>query len=313
MLNVLDIYKISQKKAIEADPRGKAGVVRSLKIQKKKYDSLPEKDKNIFDKERLTNPYMDSRICYDSGKPIKKIMVGIDISTSEVLLADKLGVDLIISHHPLGNALANLDKVMHLQADLLHATADLPINVAEAVMRKRARILRREIHPINHHKAVDSAKILKISLMTAHTATDNLVWKFIDDLMSKKKPETVSDVVDILQKIPEYQEGIKRGEGPEIFSGEPYNRVGKLVSSEFTGGTEPGKELYEHLSKVGVGTVVGMHMGEDSRGEAEKYHINVVIAGHISSDSLGMNLLLDEIEKMGAKIIPCSGFIRIKR
>jgi hypothetical protein len=40
----------------------------------------------------------------------------------------------------------------------------------------------------------------------------------------------------------------------------------------------------------------------------------VVIAGHISSDTLGLNLLLDEIEKEEKlKIINCSGFRRIRR
>jgi len=41
--------------------------------------------------------------------------------------------------------------------------------------------------------------------------------------------------------------------------------------------------------------------------------LNVVIPGHISSDSLGVNLFLDELEKRGIKIIPCSGLIRVSR
>ncbi|HPM39035.1 MAG TPA: NGG1p interacting factor NIF3, partial [Candidatus Pacearchaeota archaeon] len=49
------------------------------------------------------------------------------------------------------------------------------------------------------------------------------------------------------------------------------------------------------------------------RKEAEASHINIVIAGHISSDSLGMNLFLDELEKKGIEIIPFSGLTRIKR
>ena len=56
-----------------------------------------------------------------------------------------------------------------------------------------------------------------------------------------------------------------------------------------------------------------MHMSEEHKKKAEKYHINVVIAGHIASDSLGMNLLLDEIEKKGVKVIPVSGLTRVKR
>jgi hypothetical protein len=43
-------------------------------------------------------------------------------------------------------------------------------------------------------------------------------------------------------------------------------------------------------------------------------NLNVVIAGHISSDNLGLNLLLDRIEKEESlQIIGCSGFNRIKR
>ena len=40
-----------------------------------------------------------------------------------------------------------------------------------------------------------------------------------------------------------------------------------------------------------VGTVIGMHMREEHCKIAEQHHMNVVIAGHISSDSIGMNIL----------------------
>jgi hypothetical protein len=56
-----------------------------------------------------------------------------------------------------------------------------------------------------------------------------------------------------------------------------------------------------------------MHIDEEHKKEAESASINVVIVGHMSSDSLGMNLFLDKLEKKGIKIVPCSGLIRIKR
>jgi hypothetical protein len=56
-----------------------------------------------------------------------------------------------------------------------------------------------------------------------------------------------------------------------------------------------------------------MHMSEEHRREAEKNHINVVIAGHMASDSLGMNLFLDELVKQGITVIPTSGLIRFSR
>lgn len=81
-----------------------------------------------------------------------------------------------------------------------------------------------------------------------------------------------------------------------------------------TGGTEGSKEIFQSLSLSGINTIVAMHLSEEHRKEAEKNHVNVVIAGHIASDNLGLNLLLDNItrdEKL--EILDCSGFRRIKR
>ncbi|MCM8761492.1 MAG: NGG1p interacting factor NIF3, partial [Candidatus Omnitrophica bacterium] len=68
------------------------------------------------------------------------------------------------------------------------------------------------------------------------------------------------------------------------------------------------------LSQAGVGTIVAMHLSEEHFKHAKEEFINVIIAGHIASDTLGLNLLLDEIEKVeDIKVIPCSGFVRVKR
>jgi len=116
-----------------------------------------------------------------------------------------------------------------------------------------------------------------------------------------------------LKEIPEYKTAVKIGAGPKIFVGDPERRCGKIAVSEITGGTEGSPKLYEKMAQAGIGTIIGMHMREESKKEAEAANINVVIAGHISSDSLGMNLFLDELEKRGVEIIPCSGLIRISR
>jgi hypothetical protein len=54
-------------------------------------------------------------------------------------------------------------------------------------------------------------------------------------------------------------------------------------------------------------------MVDEIKEVAEKNHVNVVIAGHIASDSVGMNIILDEFEKRGVDIVPCSGLIRVSR
>ena len=54
-------------------------------------------------------------------------------------------------------------------------------------------------------------------------------------------------------------------------------------------------------------------MREENREEAKKHHLNVVVAGHMSSDSLGMNQILDALADRGVAITPISGLIRVDR
>jgi len=116
-----------------------------------------------------------------------------------------------------------------------------------------------------------------------------------------------------LKEIPEYQQAAKLGAGPKIYAGAVDNYLGRVAVTEITGGTEGSPKLYEKMAQAGLGTIVGMHLSEEHRKEAEAANINVVIAGHISSDSLGVNLFLDELEKRGLEIIACSGLIRVSR
>lgn len=313
-----DIYKLALKMGIEADPRGSAGVKKLLLRRKKEYEDLPKSKKDEFDREDLVNPYSDSRILLgDLNKEVDSILAGIDVTSAEVLLADRLnqkgaGIDLLLAHHPVGAPLAALHEVMEVQADVL-AKYGVPINIAEGVMRDRIGEIHRRFGPRNHGQAVDAARLLGFALMCTHTITDNLVYDFLEKLFEKKSAETVGDVMNILKGIPEYQEAMKGKAGPMIFAGDPRNRAGKIAPTEFTGGTEASHIVYEKLAIAGVGTVIGMHASEEHRKEAMKYHINLVIAGHISSDSLGMNLLLDELEKRKIKITACSGLIRVRR
>ena len=205
---------------------------------------------------------------------------------------------------------------MSLQCDVLNFYG-VPINIAEGLMRERISEVARGVNASNHQRTVDSAKILKVNLMNSHTPCDNLAAKFLknilDNLPEEKKPETVGELINILKSIPEYKEAIKIGVGPKIFVGSAENRCGKIALSEITGGTEGSPKLYEKIAQAGIGTVVGMHISEEHKKEAESAHLNVVIAGHISSDSLGVNLLMDELEKNGIEIISCSGFTRFSR
>lgn len=309
-----EIFNLAIEMGTKADFRGEEGVKKILERKKKKYERLSEKEKELFDLEALENPYLDSRIYHlADDREIKKVLAGIHIELEELLLAKNLGdIDLVLAHHPIGRGLTNLHDVMEMQCDILNLYG-VPINVAEGLMKERIEEVARGVHALIHQKTVDGARLLGINLMNVHTPCDNLVAKFLKDLIEKEKPDRLGDLLEILLSIPEYKEAAKIGAGPKITVGSPENRCGKIALTEITGGTEGSPKLYEKMAIAGIGTVLAMHQSEEHWKSAREAHINVIIAGHVSSDSLGMNLFLDELEKKKIKIIPCSGLIRISR
>ena len=312
------LYELVVEFGCKMDPRGVKGVSKEIERLKASYKDFSERKKQEFDRERFDNPYADTRILV--GKPqqeIKSILVGIDIEVGEIVLADRLRqkgrrIDLVMSHHPEGKALAGFYNVMHMQADIL-SKFGVPINVAEGVLEDRIKEVERKVMPANHDRAVDAARLLDIAYICAHTPADNGVATYLQGLLNKKVFDTVGDIIRLIEDIPEYKHAIQNNVVPKVVVGNGKRRPGKIFV-DMTGGTEGSEKMFEILVQAGVGTIVGMHLSEKHIQEANKYNINIIIAGHIPSDTLGMNLLLDSLEKkQKLEIIPCSGFYRVKR
>lgn len=316
-MTLQEMYELAVGMGMKADPRGVDGVKKVLSRTKKEYEEFSEKKKKYFDKESFTNPYSDSRILFGDPKlRVKKVMAGIDAEAAEVLLVDRLNqrgekIDLLISHHPSGHALASLDEVMDVQVDMF-AEAGVPVNVAHALFEERKAAVKRRFGPMNHSRAVDAARLLNVPLFALHTIWDNLGNQFMSDYLSKKKFDTVAEVLDSINETAEFVEAIKGKAGPSIVCGSENRRAGRVVVG-FTGGTNPSKELYREMAKAGVGTIVEMHVPEEAVQELKKLHINVIDTGHMAADSIGANLYLDQLEKRGVEVVACSGLIRVKR
>jgi len=316
-MKLKEVHDLVIQLGMQNDPRKKEAVERTLRLAKDEFDALPDEKKADFDQEKLTNPYTDARILTDDDTiEITGILAGVDMEVGEVMLADRLRekgtpINLIMSHHPEGKALTGLAEVMKVQEDILHMWG-LPIAVAEGIMAKRIKEVDQSIWPVNHDRAIDAAKLLDFAFISTHTPADNMVTTFLDNYLASKDLQTLGDVVKALKEVPEYAQASKIGAGPKILLGSEKARAGKVIV-EMTGGTSGSEAAYERLSQSGVSTMVMMHMGEKHRKMAEKYNINVIIAGHIASDSIGMNLLLDKLEAKGIEIHTCSGLIRHSR
>ena len=313
------LYKKAISVGIDNDLRGKKEINRILKDEKENFNGLKKAELKFFDKDRMFNPFSDTRILFgDLNLEVKKVIVGIDMEVGEVLLTRQLNqeldkkIDLIIAHHPEGYALARLFDVMKMQSDLL-ALFGVNISVAEHLMEQRINEVERGLMPVNHTRTVDASRLMNIPLMCIHTPSDNCVTNFLTGLFKKEKPYKLKNLMNILKDIPEYKRSGMQQVPSKIVAGSEYNKCGKIYV-DMTGGTGGSKEIFEKYAISGISTLVCMHMSEEHLKNAKKANLNVVIAGHISSDVLGLNLMFDQIEKEEKfEFVGVSGFERIKR
>jgi hypothetical protein len=318
-MKLKDIQDIFVKEGIKEDPRGLSAVEADLLKRKEEYDALLPKKKESYDIESLSNPYYDSRIIYgDPDIQVKTILVGIDIETQELLLAKNLmnsgrKIDLVIAHHPEGYAYSTFHSVIGMQTDILN-NQGIPINITEKIVSERIREVQKNVFSKNNERIYDATKFLNIPFMTVHSIADNHVASFLERNIAALKPVYLKEIVELLNRYSEYQHATKIGQAPFILCGSDFSRCGK-VFVDMTGGTEGPLESFGKLATAGIGTIVGMHLSPKATKEAEKYHLNIILAGHISSDNLGLNLLFDKLENKAGKFefIECSGFRRFRR
>ncbi len=318
-MKLKDIFSFIVAEGRAADPRSAQQIDDVLARRRKAFDETPADKREDLDREMLEHPYDDSRIVTgDPDRDVTHAMVGIDIDTSELLLIDRLNarggdkVDLALAHHPSGPGFAQLYEVMDMQTDILNSVG-IPVTVAEGLVADRKKEIGRRLHAANHYRAADAARLLDIPFICMHTPADNHAATFLQALFEVERPQTLGQILDLLLSVEEYRTASRRHVAPTILIGGPAQRAGKIFV-DMTGGTEGPKEIVDHLVTAGVGTVVGMHLSEEHYKKFQGKHINVIVAGHIASDTLGMNLLLDKLEETSKMATSAfSGFHRFKR
>jgi putative NIF3 family GTP cyclohydrolase 1 type 2 len=242
----------------------------------------------------------DSAI-YVSGSNIRKILFGIDASVQELLLAKQLDYDAVIAHHPMGGTAAiNFHQVFKRHIQQMVA-AGVPLEEAEKTVQKKLEQLEVEAHTRNYAQAVDVAKLLKMPYMNIHTPLDEVGRKIMNEQINSRirKDSKVQEVVSALKELTEFKNAVTE---IKIRLGKAENPAGKVVVSHgagTNGGYEIAKTYFEH----GVGTVVYIHV---SAGDLEKLKAddvgNLIVTGHIASDSVGINPLIKELEKRNISV-----------
>ncbi len=245
-----------------------------------------------------------------AGEDIKKIAIGVDMELSEMLLAKQLGADLVITHHPKGGKpTVNGFKVMKDQIENM-VKAGVPINKAQKALAETTDQVERRLHVTNYDRAVSGANLLNMPFMVIHTPTDILaqskVQNHLDNALKDKPKATLDDVIKCLGEMPEYKNTLAK---PVIRVGNKDDFAGRVFVN-MCGGTDGGAKVAKTYFEAGVGTIVCMHMPEDVLKEVREQNIgNVIVAGHMASDSVGINQLVDALEARGLEVIRMSGVI----
>lgn len=254
----------------------------------------------------------DSGIIFDNEKEVKRVLAGIDMDVTMLMLAKQLGFDCVAQHHPSGIMNPNGSELFGRDHMKKLMECGVPINVAQKLGYASQTKSRQAMHSQNRTKMRDAAKLLDICSVAFHTPADMLaertVQKKMDALMARNPRCTVGDVVDELLTIREYQDALE-GQKPEIWVGSKDSFAGR-VYVEMYGVGAPSLEEYIACADAGIGTFVGMHAKPEVVEGLKKHgKANLVIAGHMASDSVGFNQILDAWEAKGIEIVRINGIV----
>jgi len=246
-----------------------------------------------------------------SGGRVRRIFATIDCDVSDILMARVLRCDTVLTHHPEGPASLNGWKLIALQIEQM-VECGVPIARAEAAIQRRMQSADLNSHARNYARVVQAAQLLNVSFLNVHLPCDVITRRLIADKMAPfNQPDsraTVAEVIAALQEIPE--QNVADTE-PKVRLGAPERLAGR-VAVAMAAYTNGGLEVLKAYFDAGIGTVLMMHFPEADLREAREQKLtgNLIITGHMASDSIGINVYLDELGRRGLEVIRAGGILR---
>jgi hypothetical protein len=246
---------------------------------------------------------------YVPGTNLRKVMFGIDIGSGELLLAKQLGCDGVIAHHPAGgSATLQFPEVLTRQIELLieHGVPPDAARAAAQPMISRA-IMRAHAANFDHLPSV--ARLLNMPFMNMHLPLDEVGRKIMldtinDHIEGLTRAPKVQDAVDALLTLPEFANAQTKVMVPVGAVDAPLGRFAVVHGAGTNGGAPIASCYFAH----GISTVLYIHCpGEEVAKLREANAGNLIVSGHISSDLVGINRYVAQIESRGVEVVRMSG------
>lgn len=128
----------------------------------------------------------------------------------------------------------------------------------------------------------------------------------LEKALSGQERPTVGDVVEAMLELPEFKNALTK---PKVRVGSEKDYAGKIVVT-MSRGTGGGPKVDLAYFEAGVGTLVVLHAQEDVLKAVREQDIgNIIVVGHMASDSLGRNRILDALKEKGLEATRISGIV----
>jgi hypothetical protein len=239
--------------------------------------------------------------------------LGIDIEREDLLFAKNKSFDLVLAHHPIN--WADFVKVMDRHETLM-IDAGVPKERAKQSNRENKAFWEDLLDPLQAEQLVRDlcalAEELDLGLMNIHLPCDEVGRRILQEHADELAPsDKVSTLIERYASLPEIQAA---REGVTLVCGSTEAELGKTVVIHGAG-VNGGYPVANALFETGVGTVIYIHLlsKEQEARLRDESKGNLILTGHYGSDSLGINPLVDELERRGVEVECRNRMVRIKR
>jgi hypothetical protein len=166
-------------------------------------------------------------------------------------------------------------------------------------------------HARNYGRVAQAAQLLNVSFLNVHLPCDIITRRLIAEKMAPfNRPESRARVAEVIASLQEFPEQKLAATEPKVRLGSPERLAGR-VAVAMAGYTNGGVDVLKAYYDAGVGTVLMMHFPEADLKEAREQKLagSLIVTGHMASDSIGINIYLDELERRGLEVVRGGGII----
>jgi len=244
------------------------------------------------------------------GDTVRRVYATIDCDVADLLMARVLRCDAALTHHPEGPAMLNGWKLIARQIEQM-VECGVPVARAEAAIQRRMQSVELNSHARNYGRVAQAAQLLNVSFLNVHLPCDIISRRLIAEKMAPfNRPESRARVAEVIASLQEFPEQKLAATEPKVRLGSPERLAGR-VAVAMAGYTNGGVDVLKAYYDAGVGTVLMMHFPEADLKEAREQKLagSLIVTGHMASDSIGINIYLDELERRGLEVVRGGGII----